>query len=149
VNVKTVFHAMFGILSFGLIVASLLTSLIVEILNSQGAIADVKALIFQSILLLLVFLGFATLLGLSLGKARSGNIVDAKKRRVIWLFAIATFILLPIAYVLDEYAMQGQFNWTYLVLQGIEYIFDIIFLILLGLNIRDGNTLVRQSQGRF
>jgi hypothetical protein len=147
--VKTIFHAMFGMLSFALVLASLMASLVVEIGYSHEAIPDVKALVFQSIQLLLVFLGFAALLGLSLGKTKPGNIVGSKKRRTIWLFAIAIFVLLPIAYVLDEYAKQGQFNWTYLVLQGIEYIFDIIFLMLLGLNIQDGNTLVRQSQGRF
>ena len=146
---KTIFHAMFGMLSFGLILASLIASLIVEMLNSQGAIADVKALIFQSILLLLIFLSLAALLGLSLGKTRAGNIINAKKRRMIWLIGIATFILLPIAYVLNEYAIQGRFNWPYLILQFVEYAFDIILLILLGLNMRDGSTLVRQSQRRF
>ena len=146
---KTIFHAAFGILSFGLILSSLMASLIVEIWNSQAAIADVKELVFQAVLFVLVLLCFTTLLGLSLGKMRQGNIVQAKKKRVAWLFAIAIFVLLPIAYVLNEYTKQGQFNWLYIILQSIEYVFDIIFLILLGLNIRDGSALVRQSQGRF
>ena len=146
---KTIFHAMFGMLSFGLILVSLMTSLIVEIWSSQRVIADVKALAFQSILLLLVLLGFAALLGLSLGRVRQGNIVEAKKKRMVWLFAVAILILLPVAYVLNKYAKQGQFNWAFIALQSVEYAFDIAFLVLLGFNIRDGNTLVRQSQGDF
>ena len=146
---KTIFHAMFGMLSFGLILASLMASLIVEIWSSQRVIAGIKALAFQSILLLLVLLGFAALLGLSLGRARQGNIVEAKKKRMVWLFAVAILILLPVAYVLNKYAKQGQFNWAFIALQSVEYAFDIVFLVLLGLNIRDGNTLVRQSQGDF
>lgn len=146
---KTILHAMFGVLSFGLILASLISSLVVEIWYSQGEIADIKALVVQFILLLLVLLGFATLLGLSLGKTRRGQIVETKKKRMAWIFAIATLIFLPIAYVLNQYAKQGQFNWIYFVLQSIEYVFDIIFLILLGFNMRDGNILVRQSEGRF
>lgn len=123
-----------------------MASLVVEIWNSQGAIVSVKALVLQAVLFLLALLCFTTILGLSLGKMRQGNIVQAKRKRVVWLFAITIFVLLPIAYVLNEYTMQGQFNWFYIVLQTIEYAFDIICLVILGLNIRDGNTLVRQSQ---
>ena len=143
---KTILHAMFGMLSLAIVLASLIASLVTELWYSQSEVAEVKTLVFKSIWYLLPFLGFAALLGLSLGKERQGKIVDAKKRRMVWIMSFVTLVLLPTSYLLNSYARSGQFNTLYFIFQTIEYIFDIATLILLALNIRDGNKLVDLSK---
>lgn len=144
---KTILHALFGLFAFALIFLSLTASMITEIGYSQGEISEVRAFILDGILLLELILGFTLVLGLSLARTRKGRIIDSKKKRTLWVFSISAFILLPIAYLLSVYAKDDNFNLLYFACQFIEYAFDIVALIFLGLNIRDGGKLVRQSQG--
>lgn len=142
---KTILHAILGVLAFAFIFISLIASLVTGVWHSQGEISEVKALVFEGVQLLLVILGFTTVLGLSLAGVKTGKIIDSKKKRTAWVFSITVLILMPIAYLLSIFARDGKFNLLYFVAQSIEYAFDIVALIFLGLNIRDGGKLVRQS----
>lgn len=142
---KTVLHAMFGTIALTLVFASLLASLVSELWYSQEIISEVKALTLQGMLLLVLTLSLTAIYGLVLSKKRQGNIIQAKKKRMIWILLIATLVLLPISYLLSLHAQTEKLDWLYFVPQGIEYIFDAIILILLGLNFIDGVKLVRQS----
>ncbi|CAM3728476.1 hypothetical protein [Polynucleobacter arcticus] len=142
---KTVLHAMFGTIALTLVFASLLASLVSELWYSQEIISEVKALTLQGMLLLVLTLSLTAIYGLVLSKKRQGNIIQAKKKRMIWILLIATLVLLPISYLLSLHAQTERLDWLYFVPQGIEYIFDVIILILLGLNFIDGVKLVRQS----
>lgn len=142
---KTILHAMFGTIALTLVSASLVASMVTEFWYSQEVISEVKALTLQGMLLLVFILSITAIFGLVLSKKRQGNIVEAKKKRMIWILLIAILVLLPIAYLLSLHAETEKLDWLYFLPQGIEYIFDVIILILLGLNFMDGNKLVQQS----
>jgi small-conductance mechanosensitive channel len=144
--VKTILHATFGILSFGFILISMMVSLIVEIWYSHEEIAVIKESVFDVSPYFLGLIVSTAFLGWQLGKTRNSEILKVKKKRMLWIFAATVLILLPIAYLLNGYAMQEQYDLLYFVLQSIEYVVDVIVLILMGLNIRDGGRLIRESQ---
>jgi len=146
---KTVFHALFGGLSLLLVFSALAASLIAELWYSQGVISEVNELVFQGMLLLLVILGCTAALGLSLGRTRQGRIVQTKKKRMFWILAITILALLPSTYLLNTYVRNEQFDLLYVLPQSIEYVFDVIVLILLGLNFRDGSKLVGRDAGEL
>ena len=139
---KSVFHAMFGSLLLAMISLFLMASLISEIWYAKDVISTVKFVILQAFFLLLPMLAITGFLGLSLAKLRRGRLIDGKKIRMIWIILICVVILLPAAYQLNSLAEKGEFDFLYLNIQLIEYIFDLLALALLGLNFRDGVKLV-------
>ncbi len=139
---KTIIHAMLGTTIFILILIFLAASLVSELWYPVDVIAGVRSQIFYAMLLLLPVLLTTAYLGLSLGKNRQEGIVDSKKKRMLWIFIIYIFIFMPTSYFLDQYSREAQFNSLYFLAQLIEYAFDLIVLVLVALNFRDGGRLV-------
>jgi hypothetical protein len=136
---------MFGTIALTLVSTSLLASMVSEFWYSQEVISEVKELILQGMLLLVAILSLTAIFGLILSKKRRGSIIEAKKKRMIWIFLIAILVLLPDAYLMNLHSQTEGTGWLYFLPLAIEYIFDVIILILLGLNFLDGGKLVRQS----
>ncbi|QWE17239.1 hypothetical protein [Polynucleobacter sp. AP-Nino-20-G2] len=139
---KVIFHAMFGSLLLAMISSFFAASLVTQYWYAGDVIVSVKSLVLQGFFWLIPFLLATGLLGLSLAKNRQGRVVESKKKRMLWIVLLCIAILFPAAYTLDAMAQKGEFDLWYFLVQAIEYIFDLIALVLLGLNFRDGVKLV-------
>ena len=121
-------------------------TVLVELMGSPDAIAQVKRLIVSPGLWLLVpAIAAAGGSGFVLSKSRHGRLVAAKKRRMPFIAANGLLILIPCALFLDGRAAQGLFDARFYVVQGVELLAGAVNLLLMGLNIRDGFRLT----GRF
>lgn len=139
-------HLLAGLLATLTITTFFLSTVLVELVGSQEAVATVKRLIVLPGLLILVPAIAATGgSGFSLAKARKGQLIDAKKKRMPFIAANGLLVLIPCAIVLNHWAAAGEFDTTFYAAQALELLAGAANLTLMGLNIRDGMKL----SGRF
>ena len=143
---KTIYHATLGSLSFLIVSMFLIGTVVTLFFYSQAAFIETKNLVLQAFCALIPILLITAAIGLSLGKRQSGDLIQKKKLRMIWITGITTLILLPIAYFLNKQASVGEMNLAFNLSQGLEIIFDIVVLVLMGLNFMDGSRLVAQHK---
>jgi hypothetical protein len=143
---KTKIH-LSAALTATLTIATFLTAtILVELLGSHEAIAQVKHLIvIPGLFILIPALATTGATGFSLSQSRTGKLVENKKKRMPFIAANGILILLPAAIMLNLWAQAGIFDTKFYVVQAIELIAGPINLILMGLSIKDGLRLT----GRF
>ena len=78
--------------------------------------------------------------------ARSGGLINQKKKRMLIAGLNGVLILLPAAIYLNQLASQGIFNQTFYMIQVLELLAGAINLSLMGLNIRDGLRMSSRSE---
>ena len=138
---KTV-HLIAGVIATLCIATFFVSTVIVELLASNAAIATVKSLIVLPGLFILIPAIAATgATGFLLGRGRKGRLLAAKMRRMPFIAANGLLVLLPCAIVLDQWASQGVFSAQFYWLQGVELLAGAVNLFLMGMNFRDGLTL--------
>ena len=123
-----------------LCIATFFTStILVELLGSAEAVAQLKRLIVTPGLWILVpAVAAAGASGMFLGRVRPGRLVDAKKRRMPFIGANGLLVLVPSAIVLERWASAGEFGTPFVVVQAIELAAGAVNLWLMALNARDG-----------
>jgi len=123
-----------------LCIATFFTStIVVELFGSHDTIAMVKELIVMPGLFIMIPAIAATGgSGFSLGKACSGRLLNAKKKRMKMIAANGVLVLLPAAIFLDQRAASGVFDVKFYLLQGLELLAGAANLTLMGMNMRDG-----------
>lgn len=139
---KARIHLLGGIIATLCIATFFTSTVVVELIGSDDAIATVKGLIVMPGLFILVpAIAVTGGTGFSLGKTRKGRLVEAKKKRMPIIGANGVLVLLPAAIFLDQWATAGAFDTKFYVVQGLELVAGAVNLTLMGLNIRDGLTL--------
>ena len=143
---KTIFHAAVGSFSFLIISLFFIGTIATLFFYSQADFTATKDLVLQSFWMLITILLITAAIGLFLGKGQAGELIQKKKLRMVFIIGITILILLPIAYFLDKQASASNINSTFFLIQGLEIVFDIVVLVLMGLNFRDGSRLVAEHK---
>jgi hypothetical protein len=136
---KRTVHLAAGVLATLTIATFFLSTVIVELLGSTGAIAAVKRLIvIPGLLVLVPAIAVTGGAGFLLSRARRGRLVDAKRKRMPFIAGNGLLVLIPCAILLDLWASKGSFDARFYVVQGLELVAGATNLVLMGLNMRDG-----------
>jgi len=132
-------HFIAGILSPLLIATFFTSTLLVELLGSHAAVAQLKALIVTpGLWILLPCLAATGGSGLFIGKSRKGPLVAGKKKRMPFIAANGLLVLVPCAIILSHWASAGLFNSRFYFVQALELVAGATNVTLLALNVRDG-----------
>lgn len=135
---KPIFHAIAGSTAM-LIIASFWTSTFVsEVFMDQTAVAAVKQWIVYGLFLLVPFMAATGGSGFVLSKARSGSLLDRKKRRMAAIGANGLLLMIPAAVFLNSKAAAGEFDALFYAVQVVELVVGAIQLTLMSMNFRDG-----------
>lgn len=114
-------------------------TIFVELFGTSASIATLKSLIvWPGLFILAPSIAVAGASGFALAKARSGRLIQQKKKRMPFVGVNGILVLIPCAVLLDIWASAGTFDTRFYVVQGIESLAGAINLILMGLNMRDG-----------
>jgi hypothetical protein len=142
-------HLIAGLLAPLCVAVFLVSTVLVELLGSHAAVAQLKALIVAPGLWILIpAMAAAGGSGTFLGRSRAGRLVEAKRRRMPIIAANGLLVLVPCAIVLDRWAAAGAFGTAFYVVQGIELVAGATNLVLMGLNVRDGLRMAGRLRGR-
>lgn len=132
-------HIIAGILAPLCIATFFVSTVLVELLGSHEAVAQLKALIvFPGLWILVPAMVAAGGSGMFLSKSRRGRLVDAKKKRMPFIAANGLLVLVPCAIVLNRWAAAGSFDTAFYVVQAVELLAGATNLALMCLNVRDG-----------
>ncbi|MCU0775571.1 MAG: hypothetical protein MUC74_14055 [Ideonella sp.] len=132
-------HLVAGLLALLCIATFFVSTIVVELLGSHDAVAQLKSLIVVPGLWILVpAVATAGGSGTFLSRSRGGRLVAAKKKRMPVIAANGLLVLVPCALVLDRWASAGRFDGAFYVVQAIELVAGAVNLALMTLNARDG-----------
>jgi len=132
-------HLTAGILSPLLIATFFTSTVLVELLGSHAAVAQLKSLIVTpGLWVLLPCLAATGASGMFLAKSRKGRLVENKKKRMPFIAANGLLVLVPCAILLSRWASAGVFDTTFYSVQALELLAGATNVTLFALNIRDG-----------
>lgn len=132
-------HLIAGILSPLLIATFLTSTVLVELLGSHAAVAQLKSLIVTpGLWVLLPCLAATGGSGVFIGKARKDRLVENKRTRMPFIAANGLLVLVPCAFFLSRWASAGTFDTTFYSVQALELLAGATNVTLLALNVRDG-----------
>lgn len=132
-------HLIAGILSPLLIATFFTSTVLVELLGSHAAVAQLKALIVTpGLWVLLPCLAATGGSGIFIGKSRKGRLVEGKRKRMPFIAANGLLVLIPCAIVLNHWASVGLFDTRFYIVQVLELLAGATNVTLLALNVRDG-----------
>lgn len=132
-------HLIMGILSLLCIATFFTSTVLVELLGSHAAVAQLKSLIVTpGLWILLPCLAMTGGSGMFLGKSRKGRLVESKKKRMPLVAANGLLILVPCAIFLNRWAATGTFDSNFYAVQALELLAGVANVTLLALNVRDG-----------
>jgi hypothetical protein len=132
-------HRIGGILAPLCVATFFLSTVLIELLGTHAAVAQLKSLIVTPGLWILIpAIAAAGGSGMYLSTSRKGRLVDAKKKRMPFIAANGLLVLVPCAIVLNRWAAAGSFDTSFYLVQAIELIAGAANLTLMGLNVRDG-----------
>jgi len=132
-------HAVAGLVALLCVASFFLSTVLVELLGSDTALARLKSLIVLPGLWILVpAMAAAGGSGVFLSRARKGRLVAAKMKRMRFIAANGLLVLVPCAIVLSRWASAGRFDGAFYAVQVIELVAGGVNLMLMGLNVRDG-----------
>jgi hypothetical protein len=142
-------HRVASIVALATVATFFLSTLTVELIGNEAAIAGVKRLILYGMGVLIPAMIITGITGNRITGKRQGRLIQARRNRMLFVAANGLLILVPSAIILDQLAHTGQFGTTFYVIQGIELLAGATNITLLGLNMRSGFRLtgrLRRSQ---
>ena len=141
-------HRIAAILALLCVATFFSSTVLIELLGSPAAVAQLKSLIVAPGLWVLVpAIALAGGSGLFMARSRRGRLVDAKKKRMPFIAANGLLVLVPCAIVLDRWASAGAFDAPFYALQAVELVAGALNLWLMGLNVRDGLRMAGRLRG--
>ena len=141
-------HSIAAILALLCVATFFSSTVLIELLGSPAAVAQLKSLIVAPGLWVLVpAIALAGGSGLFMARSRRGRLVDAKKKRMPFIAANGLLVLVPCAIVLDRWASAGAFDAPFYALQAVELVAGALNLWLMGLNVRDGLRMAGRLRG--
>lgn len=133
-------HKVCGILALLTISSFFLSSLYAEINGSHSVIRVIKTYIVFTIPLMLVLMPTCAITGKKMAGKSKSTIVKSKSNRVKFI-ALNGIILITLAIILYQRAINGKIDNTFLTIQIIEFIFGFTNIYMLFLMIKDGRIL--------
>jgi hypothetical protein len=143
---KTKVHAIAGVIGFVTILMFWTSTVFSELLGSYETMATVKTMILRGMFILIPAMIVVGASGMNLGLKRKDAPAIAKKKRMPFIAANGLVILLPAAFYLQSKAIVGDFDAMFYAIQLLELVAGAINLTLMGLNIRDGRSMVRRRK---
>jgi uncharacterized membrane protein len=144
IAMKAKIHAAAGAVALLAVACFWLSTAVAELFGDIETIAAVKSAVLGGMVVLIPAMALAAASGFSLGKGWRSPVVRRKKRRMQFIAANGMLVLLPSAYMLANWAEQGRFDATFVVVQLLELMAGAANIILLSLNMRDGLALRRR-----
>jgi hypothetical protein len=135
---KTRVHFVAASVAFLTILLFFTSTAAVELTGSHEAITTVKRLIVFGLFILVPAIATTGVTGFLLAKSRSGNLVQAKKKRMPIIGANGLLVLVPSAIYLNHLAGAGAFGAEFVAVQVVELLAGAANLTLMGINLRDG-----------
>lgn len=139
-------HAISGALALATIATFWISTIISELFGTPDQIAAVKTGVLYGLAVLIPAMAAAGGTGFSLGAKWRSPVVSAKKARMKAIAATGILVLVPSAVFLAMKAGQGDFDTSFMVVQGIELVAGASNIVLLGLNMRDGLAMRRRKR---
>ena len=143
---KTKIHALAGLIGFLTILSFWSSTLYSELFGSHEMVAYVKTMILKGMFILIPAMIVVGASGMNLGRRRKDAKTLAKKKRMPFIGGNGLIVLLPAAFFLQSKAEAGEFDTVFYIFQIIELFAGATNLILIGLNIRDGSTIVKRRK---
>ncbi len=132
-------HRVAAILALLCIATFFLSSIVVELLGSHAAVAQLKSLIVTPGLWILIpAMAAVGGTGAFLSRSRRGRLVETKQKRMRFIAINGLLVLVPCAIFLSRWANAGAFDTAFYAVQMIELIAGATNLTLMGMNARDG-----------
>ena len=138
---KPVVHAISGVTAMLIIASFWISTLVSEVLLDYADVAIVKHAIAYGLFVLMPFMAVTGISGFALGKARFGNLLDRKKKRMAIVGINGLLVMIPAAIFLNWKAAAGEFDTLFYAVQAVELIVGAMQLTLMGMNFRDGRAL--------
>lgn len=135
---KTIIHATTGLIAMLCVLSFWTSTAIAELFLSPQAVVAVKQAVLYGMCVLVPAMAVTGGSGFALAGARSGRLVEGKKKRMRLIALNGLLIMLPSAFLLFRKATAGEFDSLFYAVQTLELLVGIVQLCLLGLNFRDG-----------
>lgn len=141
-----ILHPVAGSLALLTILAFWVSTVIAELSGDSATIAIVKQAIPWGFLLLIPAMAITGASGFRMTRsmAEPPPLVRVKMRRMPFIAGNGILILVPSALYLAQAAGKGDFDNSFVWVQGLELVAGFVNIILLGLNMRDGLRLSRR-----
>jgi hypothetical protein len=138
-------HAIAGVCSFAFIASFWTSTLVSELLLSNGAVASVKQVIVYAFAVFIPCMIVTGATGFAMGGKSTNPSLVAKRRRMPFIALNGILVMVPAALFLNAKAGAGEFDPWFYAVQVLELVAGAVNLSLMGLNIRNGIQLT----GRF
>ncbi|MBK1698076.1 hypothetical protein [Rhodovibrio salinarum] len=137
-------HALAG--SLGLLCIALFwaATVVSELSQDMTAIVWVKTAIPWGLLVLIPAMIVVGASGFRLARGRTGNVIEAKRRRMPLIALNGMLVLVPCAFVLAAWAQAARFDSWFYAVQALELAAGALNLMLMGRNMRDGLRLTNR-----
>jgi hypothetical protein len=144
---KQVIHRAAAIMATLCVATFFSSTLLVELFGSIEAIRQVKSLIvFPGLFILVPAIALTGATGFSLAKQRSGRVINRKKKRMPFIAINGVLILIPAAIFLNQWAIEGNLNTRFYLLQAAELMAGAANLVLMTMNIIDGKKFKQKER---
>lgn len=134
-------HRVAAILSFLLLAAFVVITIVTELFLAKQAVGIVKRAIIYGLVPFVMLVAVTAACGFKLAFDRRHPLIMVKHRRVAVIVLNGLLVLLPAGLYLGVKASTGEFDTLFYIVQTIELIVGAATLIMIGLNIRDGMRL--------
>lgn len=134
-------HAVAGAVGLILITTFFVTTLAVELVGDEDAIARVKSLILIGICVVVPSMAATGGTGNLLSRNKKAPAVRRKLRRMIAIGSIGLLVLVPCAVILQRLAADRDFGAVFYAVQALELVGGAVNITLMSLNFRDGLVL--------
>lgn len=136
---KPLIHRIAAIVATLCVATFFISTIAIELTGTIESIQFVKsAIVFPGLFILIPAIAITGATGFMMAKNSSNNIIDKKKKRMPFIALNGLFLLIPAALFLNQRAIDGNFDFTFYLIQLIELIAGAVNLRLMSLNIMAG-----------
>ncbi|MEU4703653.1 hypothetical protein [Nonomuraea dietziae] len=135
-------HPLAGLAGFLTLLASWISTVLVELFGSHELVVTVKQAIPWGLIVLIPALVLTGASGFSIAGNRSGTRIDGKRRRMLVIAGLGLLVLTPSAFYLSA---GTPFTTAFILVQTVELLAGAVSLTLMAMSVRDGFEL----SGRF
>ena len=138
-------HRLTAMISMLCVTVFLISTVGSELTGEVSLIISVKSkIVFPGLLILVPAMMVTGFTGFLLSQKRKGRYISNKMKRMPFIVINGLFLLVPLAFVLNQWAEEGKLDSCFYFLQMIEISAGLINLYLMGLNMRDGRRMTRK-----
>nr|WP_092069510.1 hypothetical protein [Dendrosporobacter quercicolus]NSL47499.1 DenI [Dendrosporobacter quercicolus DSM 1736]SDL91989.1 hypothetical protein SAMN04488502_1011179 [Dendrosporobacter quercicolus] len=141
-----VFHQITAVIALLTICTFLLSSVTAELIGEPALIAGVKKLIVYGLSIVLICMPLLVASGRKLAAYYPGQpLIEAKTRRMKWIGVNGIVFLTPLAFILDYFAQNAQFDLSFFAFQILEIVCGGVNIFLFSHMFMDGKQISRSK----